>query len=332
MASHSLRTAQAAVVFVLAVAVSGCSAPADETGSPAPRAPGTPVLNANFADPDVLEVDGTYFVYATNDNNRNVQVASSPDLIEWEVLPDALPDLPNWVIPGKTWAPEVSLLADGSFAMYFTATNFSPALQCIGVATASNPAGPFTVQGEAMLVCPEEEGGAIDASTVVIDDAMHLVWKNDGNCCALDTWIQAAPLSADGLTLTGEPVMLIKQTEPWEGNLVEAPTVLVRDSGLVLLYSANAYGDDRYAVGTATADSLAGPWTKQAGPMLSTESSDGLYRGPGGQDLVEGPDGGDYLVFHGWDRDYTYRALHVVPVDWADGLPAVSRGEQPWSG
>ena len=323
MASHSLRAAQAAVVFVLAVALSGCAAAADETASPEPRAPGTPVLNANFADPDVLEVDGTYFAYATNDNNRNVQVASSKDLVEWEVLPDALPDLPNWVIPGKTWAPEVSRLADGSFAMYFTATNFSPALQCIGVATASDPAGPFTVQGEAMLVCPEEEGGAIDASTVVIDDAMHLVWKNDGNCCALDTWIQAAPLSADGLTLTGEPVQLIKQTEEWEGNLVEAPTVLVRDSGLVLLYSANNYGDDRYAVGTATADSLAGPWTKQAGPMLSTDGSDGLYRGPGGQDLVEGPDGGDYLVFHGWDTDYTYRALHVAPVEWADGVPAV---------
>ncbi|HEV7950405.1 MAG TPA: glycoside hydrolase family 43 protein [Glaciihabitans sp.] len=320
-------TAGAALV-VAALALSGCtteSTPqtteptADATGA------GSPVLNANFADPDVLKVDGVYYAYATNDNNRNVQIASSTDLLEWEVLPDALPELPSWIIPGKTWAPEVTQIAPGSFAMYFTATNFQPALQCIGVATATDPAGPFTVQGDGMLICPPDEGGAIDASTAIIDGTLQLLWKNDGNCCSLDTWLQATPLSPDGLSITGETTKLIMQTEEWEGDLVEAPTLIERGDQLVLLYSANSYGDDRYAVGAATAPSLAGPWTKEPEPILSTSGSDGVYRGPGGQDLVVGPDGADYMVFHGWDADYTYRAMYVAPIEWDGNIPRLAK-------
>ena len=313
----------ASIAIMTVFAVSGCSGAPEQSAPTATAAPGAPVLKENFADPDVLEVDGTYFAYATNDNNRNVQVASSTDLLAWEVLPDALPELSSWIIPGKTWAPEVTRFADDSFVMYFTATNFAPTLQCIGVATASDPAGPFTVQGDAMIICPEDEGGAIDASTVVIDDVRYLVWKNDGNCCELDTWIQAAALAPDGLSITGDPIRLLKQTEDWEGNLVEAPTVVARESGLVMLYSANSYADDRYAVGAASAAAIDGPWTKEDSPILSTQQSGGLYRGPGGQDLVLGPDGKDYLVFHSWDSDYTYRALHLAEVEWVGDLPRV---------
>ncbi|WP_235929017.1 glycoside hydrolase family 43 protein [Marisediminicola senii] len=323
-----------AAILVAALALTGCAAAAPN--APAPSASSTdaagaggpsPVLDANFADPDLLEVGGVYYAYATNDNNRNVQVASSTDLIEWETLPDALPDLPNWVIPGKTWAPEVTEIAPGSYAMYFTATNFQPSLQCIGVATATDPAGPFEVQGDEMLICPPDEGGAIDAGTAMIDGTLQLLWKNDGNCCSLDTWLQATPLSADGLTVAGDTVKLVMQTEAWEGNLVEAPTLVDRGEQLVLLYSANNYGDDSYAVGAATAPSLAGPWTKEPEPILSTENTDGLYRGPGGQDLVVGPDGADYLAFHGWDADYTYRAMYVAPVEWDGDIPRLAASE-----
>ncbi|WP_233205752.1 glycoside hydrolase family 43 protein [Cryobacterium sp. Y82] len=314
----ALASVSAAIMTVLAV--TGCTAAAEQS---ALATAGAPVLNANFADPDVMKVDGTYFAYATNDNNRNVQVASSTDLVDWDVLPDALPELPNWIIPGKTWAPEVTRLTDNSFVMYFTATNFAPTLQCIGVATATDPAGPFTVQGDAMIVCPEDQGGAIDASTVVIDDVLYLVWKNDGNCCELDTWIQAATLSPDGRSITGDPIRILKQTEEWEGALIEAPTIVARGSGLVMLYSANSYGGDQYAVGAATAASIDGPWRKEVGPILSTDTSGGLYRGPGGQDLVMDVGGQDYIVFHAWDKDYTYRALHVAEIDWDADIPRV---------
>ena len=252
------------------------------------------------------------------------QVASSTDLETWEVLPeDALPELPSWIIPGKTWAPEVTEVSPGSFAMYFTATNFRPSVQCIGVATAADPLGPFVVQGAGMLVCPADVGGAIDASTFVdADGSLYLVWKNDGNCCGFDTWLNATRLSPDGLTLAGETIPLFKQTEDWEGQLVEAPTLLVRDDSYVMLYSANSYSADLYAIGYASAPALQGPWTKDDEPWLSTESSGDRIIGPGGQDLVEGPDGDTHLVLHGWDGSFSVRRMYVLPVEWDGDVPS----------
>ena len=252
-------------------------------------------------------------------------MAKSTDLETWEDLPDdALPELPSWVIEGKTWAPEVTQLEDGSFVMYTTTTNFEPALQCIAVATADSPEGPFEIVGDRMLVCPEDDGGAIDASTFLDEDGTrYLLWKNDGNCCGLDTWLHIAPLSDDGLSLAGKETKLVKQDQPWEGNLVEAPTLVERDGTYVLMYSANDYGSDKYAIGYATADSPTGPFTKAEEPLLTTDGSEGRFVGPGGQDVVTAPDGSDRLVFHSWDVAFLQRAVYVVPLDWDDGRPVV---------
>ncbi|MGJ7442161.1 glycoside hydrolase family 43 protein [Aquipuribacter sp. MA13-6] len=286
---------------------------------------GTAVIADDFPDPDVLEVDGTYYAYATNHGRTNVRVATSTDLVEWDLLQgDALPTLPSWVVPGKTWAPEVTRRADGTFVMWATATSFSASLQCIAVATSQDPLGPFEVQGGGMLLCPEDTGGAIDASTFVDDDGTtYLLWKNDGNCCGFDTWLYAAPLAEDLLSLAGDPVPLLRQDLAWEGDLVEAPTLIEREGRYVLLYSANGYYGEQYATGYATADAVAGPWTKHPEPLLSTDLADGELIGPGGQDVVVAPDGSDVLVFHSWDDAITYRGMHVAPLDWVDGEPVV---------
>jgi arabinan endo-1,5-alpha-L-arabinosidase len=317
----------AALVLLLA----GCGGSGDggeksaATSSAAGAEDGNPVLDQDFPDPDILEVDGTYYAYATNGNSKNVQVATSTDLTSWEVLTtDALPQLPPWVIPGKTWAPEVTLFGPGQFVMYATTTNFDPTLQCIAVATADSPEGPFEMVGDGMLVCPEDEGGAIDASTFTDDDgSRYLLWKNDGNCCGLDTWLHLAPLSADGLTLAGEATKLVKQDQDWEGNLVEAPTLVKRDGTYTLLYSSNDYGGDQYKIGYATAESVTGPYTKGEEPLYTTDASDGRYIGPGGQDVVVAPDGSDQLVFHSWYGGITYRAMNLVDLTWEDGRPVV---------
>ncbi|HYI32607.1 MAG TPA: glycoside hydrolase family 43 protein [Glaciibacter sp.] len=311
-----------ALVLGLSACAAGSQGPGAAEASETPDPVGAPVIKDDFPDPDVLYADDTYYLYATNGDYQNVQVASSKDLEEWTQLEeDALPEPPKWVIPGKTWAPEVTEITPGNFVMYFTAANYRPTVQCIGVATSTSPTGPFTVQGEAMLVCPAEEGGAIDASTYAENGTTYLLWKNDGNCCGLDTWLYSAPLSPDGLTLAGPAQQIIKQTLPWEGELVEAPTLVKQGPTYYLFYSANTYGDENYAVGYATATSLAGPWTKKEEPFLSTDSEDGLFRGPGGQDVVQGQDGEHRLVFHGWDKDYTYRAVYAEPLEWTPSGP-----------
>jgi arabinan endo-1,5-alpha-L-arabinosidase len=328
-----VRRRSAVAVAVLALLLSGCGGggnePSAESSSTTGAEPdGNPVIDQDFPDPDLLEVDGTYYAYATNGNARNVQVATSTDLTSWEVLDtDALPKLPSWVIPGKTWAPEVTQFGPDSFVMYTTTTNFEPTLQCIGVATATSPEGPFEMAGDRMLVCPADEGGAIDASTFTDDDgSRYLLWKNDGNCCGFDTWIYLAPLTDDGLTFSGKPTRLVKQDQEWEGNLVEAPTLVKRDGTYTLLYSSNDYGGEEYKIGYATAESVTGPYTKGEEPLFTTDDSDGRYVGPGGQDVVVAPDGSDRLAFHSWYGGNSYRGMNLVDLTWEEGRPVVHPG------
>ena len=323
----------ASAVAVLGLTLSGCGGdgnqPAAASSSPAGQVDGAnPAVDQDFPDPDILEVDGTYYAYATNANSRNVQVATSTDLASWTLLDtDALPKLPSWVIPGKTWAPEVTQFGPDQFVMYTTTTNFEPTLQCIGVATATSPEGPFEMAGDRMLVCPADEGGAIDASTFTDDDgSRYLLWKNDGNCCGFDTWIYLAPLTDDGLTFTGKPTRLAKQDQGWEGNLVEAPTLVKRDGTYTLLYSSNDYGGEEYKIGYATAESVTGPYTKGEEPLFTTDDSDGRYVGPGGQDVVVAPDGSDRLAFHSWYGGNSYRGMNLVDLTWEEGRPVVHSG------
>jgi len=319
----------AAVLVVAALALAGCStaAPATDGGEGADATVDTDdfAIDHDFPDPDVLATADGYLAYATNGAGFNVQLATSPDLESWDVVPvDALPTLPDWALPGKTWAPEVAEFAADRFVMYVTVATKDPALQCIGVAVSEVAEGPFVPTGSGPIVCPPDDGGAIDAATFADDDGKrYLLWKNDGNCCGFDTWLQLAELSADGTALVGETTKLVMQTEDWEGDLVEAPTLVKRDGVYTLLYSANDYGGDAYATGYATAPSVRGPFSKADGPLLTTELTDGRYLGPGGQDVVTAPDGSDRIVFHSWDSLFIQRGMNVLPLGWQDGVPTV---------
>ncbi len=321
-------TRSVVVVSLAALGVlTGCASSGTPSGSTSkpPAVGSTFVISQDFPDPDVLKAGGTYYAYATNSAANNIQFATSKDLKTWTVAAaDALPQLPAWAQRGNTWAPDVSEPTPGHFVMYFVAREPGSGKQCIGMATAASAAGPFVSTETAPMLCPKSEGGAIDPTTFTdTDGTRYLVWKNDGNCCGLDTWLQIAQLSADGSQISGPVTKLIKQTESWEGNLIEAPTLVKHGSKYVLLYSANNYAGRAYAIGYATSASLLGPYTKHGAPLLSTSNSHGLYLGPGGQDVVAGPDGKDYLVFHSWDPALVYRGMNVLPLTWKNDEPVV---------
>lgn len=321
-----IRRGSALALAATVLLLVGCAAGGGDE-PPAPSTPAAPTvfaIDSDFPDPDVVALDtGGYAAFATGGLGFNLRIARSDDLVTWSVENrDVLPQLPAWASPGRTWAPEVVAATEpgAGLVMYVTAQDTASGRQCIGVATAATVDDDFVPASDEPIVCPVEAGGAIDASTFDdVDGTRYLLWKTDGNCCALDTWIEMAPLSADGLSLAGEPVRLIQQTEEWEGALVEAPTLVRRDDRYVLLYSANDYGSDAYAVGAATADSVDGPYEKLDEPVLR---SAGELRGPGGQDVVS-TDGGDVIVFHSWDELYMYRGLVTRPLTWTDGVPRV---------
>ncbi|HUQ77639.1 MAG TPA: glycoside hydrolase family 43 protein [Patescibacteria group bacterium] len=272
-----------------------------------------PVIDADFPDPFVLADGDRYYAYATTDVAQNLQLARSDDLVTWEFLDDPLPRLPGWS-SGDTWAPEV-LKTSAGYVLYYTARDpelkrpDSSGSQCITLALSTSPEGPFVDSSAEPLVCQAELGGSIDATAFVdVDGTIWLIWKNDGNCCGLPTRFFMQRLTADGLKLTGKVTDLgVVNDEPWEGGLIEAPTLAVRDGTYYLLYSANGYDTEFYAVGYATAKNVTGPYVDAPeNPILMSPAEAAgapRARGPGHQSIVEDDDGELWLAYHAWDQD-----------------------------
>jgi beta-xylosidase len=319
-------TAGAAITVLVTALLAGAAgrAATPPSAGPSGSLAGTftnPVLGGDFPDPGVMRTDDAWYAYATGDLTVNIQVARSTDLVTWERLGEALPRLPFWQpsARGSTWAPEVWRTSAG-YVMSYTARDALSGRQCLALAVATSPEGPFVDDSDAPFLCQVDLGGSIDPFPFQdADGSRHLLWKNDGNCCGQPTRLWMAPLSDDGLALIGEPVDLgLGADQPWEGALIEAPTLLLEDDTYLLLYSANAYDSDRYAVGVATATSLHGPYTDVPGnPILA---SDDEAAGPGGQAVVTDADGDPWLLYHAWDPAAVGSRLGGVRTMWLDEL------------
>ncbi len=207
-----------AFVAVAAVAVALGSG-AVGSGAAAAPAPGTsdhsgPVINSNFADPDILA--GRQRLPRLRDQLRRPEhpAPESTDLVHWTKQPDAAPTLGAWVAttctftPGGAtdrcvWAPEVTQVrqhATSSTTPPGTRRRASSASASrLDLAERAVRAGEPTRRWSA----PPTQGGAIDPSTYTENGQHYLLWKADGNCCNLPAIIYLQPLSADGLTLTG---------------------------------------------------------------------------------------------------------------------------------
>jgi len=284
-----------------------------------------PVYGNNFADPQVVAVDNLYYAFATNGVLGNVQTLKSLDLVSWDEVGDALPVVPSWTTPGRVWAPEVAVHAADRYVMYYTSADTASGRQAVGLAVASKPEGAYVDKSPSPLINQVDEGGSIDASPFQDSTGKRwLYWKNDGNAIGVDTWIYVSELFADGLTLTGPTHRLIKQTLPWEGNLVEGPYMVERNGKFHLFYSANAYDKAAYAVGHALCATPIGPCTK-SGDRILVSSRDAA--GPG-HTMVLDKDNRGWFVYHAWNpaavgTDPRGRTMWLSELTWTNDTPTV---------
>ena len=304
-----------------------------------------PVFKENFPDPFVLRHGAEFIAYSTNDG-PNVPIATSRDLVHWAFATDpatgrrrdALPALGAWAKPGFTWAPGVLELG-GRYLLYYTASDRKRDTQCIGVAEAANPLGPFVDRRAEPIVCQAELGGSIDADAFRDGDGkLYLYYKNDGNRVGKHSGIWGQPLAPDGLSVAGQAVELIRDDKTWEQKLVEAPTMVRAPTGYQLFFSAAYFGwnDDQrlspYGMGYASCDGPLGPCRKSPdNPILHSfnEREAGCISGPGHQSIFT-VGARTFMSFHAWNassgcrKSVDRRELYVAPIFWKDGKPQIA--------
>jgi beta-xylosidase len=203
-------------------------------------------------------VGQTYFAYATNSVAGNIQIIDSTDLSHWTAVGNALPSLPAWATPDNTWAPSVAMIG-GTFVLYYAANVAGTADECISVATASQPQGPFHDTSTAPLECQKSLGGSIDpASFIDTDGTQYLVWKSGGPGTSR-IWSQPLVPSGTAFVPATNPTSLLVPDQPWEAGTVEAPDLVTTGGHYYLFYSGNNWNSSNYAVGAATCTGPLGP-------------------------------------------------------------------------
>ena len=309
-----------------------------------------PVLKENFPDAFVMLHGSRFIAYATNDG-RNVPVAVSNDLVNWTFPPDsagkpldAMPQLGAWAKEGFTWAPEVAKIG-GNYLLYYTASDRKRDMQCVGVAVAADPLGPFVDPRPEPLVCQTDIGGTIDANVLTDADGNHyLYYKNDGNRVRTYSAIWGQKLSPDGLSVVGQPVQLIRDDKSWEQRLVEAPTMVRTPAGGYQLFFSAAYfgwNEDQkispYGMGYANCSGPLGPCTKSPdNPILNSyrDRTAGCLSGPGHQSIFKVGDK-TFMSFHAWSatsgcrKAADKRFLYIAPIFWKDGKPQIAPSLRP---
>ena len=143
--------------------------PAD--ASARPRTYSNPILTDDYpADPDVILVDGTYYLYPTT-HGHGYDAWTSTDLVNWK------PRGSVFKAPyGGAWAPDVfhNKRGDGKFYLYYTdsepdAPPHGPFGKRIGVAVSDSPLGPF--EDKKVLAA-----GSIDAHLFQDDDGRYYLY------------------------------------------------------------------------------------------------------------------------------------------------------------
>ena len=260
-----------------------------------------PVLAADYSDPDVIRVGGSYYMVASDFHFMGMQVLQSEDLVNWRLISQIYRrfDLPGWEenahYAGGSWAPSIRW-HDGRFWVYFCTPD-----EGLFMSTATDPSGPWTP-----LHCVKAIPRWEDPCPF---------WDEDGQAYLGHSLKGAGPIilhrmSPDGRELLDEGVTIY--TGPTaEGTKIHRfgdwyylsiPEGGVRGGWQTVLRSKDLYG----------------PYERRIVLETGSTSVNGPHQGA----IVDTPDG-EWWFLHFQQLDPLGRVVHLQPMRWEDGWPVM---------
>ncbi|HCW65229.1 MULTISPECIES: family 43 glycosylhydrolase [Leeuwenhoekiella] len=262
-----------------------------------------PVLDGFYADPEIIysEKDQKFYLYPTSDgfdswSGTYFKTFSSKDLVHWEdegVILDLKKDV-SWA-NRNAWAPCIAEKEiDGALKYFY----YFSAAQTIGLATADDPAGPFTDSGEAFVGTKPQAikrgGGQIIDPDVFIDPndgKAYFYWGNG--------YMAGAELNEDMISYKEET---LAELTP-DGTFREGTEVFFRDGKYYFMWSEDDTRSPNYRVRYATAESPLGPLNIPEENMVIEKDEDNEIYGTGHNSVINVPGTDDwYIVYHRFTR------------------------------
>lgn len=240
---------------------------------------------------------------------------------------------------GAYWAPEVYEVNKKFYLFYSAQWKVNPNKEVenfrIGVAVSDKATGPFIDLDSKPIFDP---GYPIIDANVFFDDNgkaylyysraayKHSVESEIANWAKKkgwfkeieESWVYGVEIKTDFSGVIGEPVLILrppvrlndKQAE-WESRSVtsrevnrrwtEGSVTFKKDGSYYIMYSANYFGGEHYAVGYATSNSPLGPFKKAANnPVLQKNTAKGgTVTGTGHNSIIFSKDGKEmFCVYH----------------------------------
>lgn len=276
-----------------------------------------PIIDGYFADPSIIKVDKTWYIFATIDpwGGNELAVFETKDFMHFERKyinwPSKVACTSSTSGDAMVWAPSVVKAPNGKFYMFVSVGNE------VWAGVSDHPLGPWknAKSDNSPMIKRDFFPGyhMIDAECFIDDDdEAYLYWGSGLN------WVNgkcfAVKLNPDMVTFNGEPKDI---TPP---NYFEAPFMLKEKGKYYLMYSDGKAIDDTYKIRYSIGDTPFGPWIEgENSPILATNSGKNIV-GPG-HHTVFIEKGQHYILYHRihpQEKEYVLRELCIDSLNFSN--------------
>lgn len=258
-----------------------------------------PVLNADYSDPDVIRVDGKYYMVASDFHFIGMQVLESEDLVNWHIISQVYDrfDYPGWNenkhYGGGSWAPSIRY-HDGRFFVFFCTYE-----EGLFMSSAEDPHGPWSP-----LHCVKEIPKWEDPCPF---------WDDDGQAYLGRSRHRAGPIIIHKMSVDGKQ-LLDEGVTVYTGPVAEGTKFLKKDGYYYLIIPEGGVGQGWQTV--LRSRNIYGPYEKKVVLEQGSTHINGPHQGA----LVDTPDG-NWWFFHFQETHPRGRVVHLQPTRWHDGWP-----------
>ena len=280
-------------------------------------------------DPSVIKVGNCYYGYSTGDEGGRgagtISIRRTCDaggVTGWSYVGTIFNSMPGWITsslgrtPPNLWAPDINYI-NGEYRLYYAGSYWGQQhTAVIGLATATNPAGPWTDRGQVTNINYPIDPNVFTAA----NGTMYIMWGSWPG-----TYMRVLD-PATGKLSTSE-------TRMWRiGQNIENQAI-IQSGGYYYLFGSRG----SCCVGVnSTYYTVVGRATTPTGPYLDRNGVD-IARG-GGTTVLTGSypqvaaGGGDpffdgsqpMFAYHYYDANANGRGtLNIRPITFSDGWPAM---------